>query len=182
MEDLFKEVSKFARNNREALKPVEKWLNENDFESLIDAWEIAENESPVDWRKIVFLAWLASDNNIYECDVEIDGVNLNELCATNTKGASPQTMFLLGILSGTYVTKRHPNIRKIQNALAKGYKFSSSDLIRIAVAIQIFQVSRGTIKRAIKEGKIRSHRTFDAPKNSPHLVSQSELARLYPRW
>lgn len=182
MEELFQEISKFARNNLEALKPVEKWLNENDFESLIDAWEIAVNEFPIDWRKIVFLAWLASDEKIYECDVEIDGVDLNELCGVNKKGSEDQIMFQLDIFSGTYSTKQHPNKRLIQNALEKGKNFASDDLIRINVAIQRFRVSRGTIKRAIRDGKIKSYRAPDAPTNSPHLVSESELSRHYPRW
>ena len=51
MEELFKELSKFARENRKALEQAEQWLNGNEFDgNLADAWDAAINELPPDWR------------------------------------------------------------------------------------------------------------------------------------
>lgn len=55
------------------------------------------------------------------------------------------------------------------------------DLISMAVAIQNFITSRQTIRRATKDGKIRSYRPPDAAKNSPHTYSESSLARIFQR-
>jgi len=56
MEDLFKELSKFARENRKVLKPAEQWLNGDEFDDLGKAWDAAINELPPHWRKLVFIA------------------------------------------------------------------------------------------------------------------------------
>ncbi len=54
-----------------------------------------------------------------------------------------------------------------------------SDIISMRVALQKFAVSRTTLKRAIAEGKIKSHRLENSPKNAEHTFSEAELARQY---
>jgi hypothetical protein len=95
MEELFKELSKFARENREALKPAKQWLNDFDGD-IDDAWEAATNESPIDSQKVVLV-----------------------VSSTLDKG---KEYLLNTILSGTYETKIHPSLRIIQNALEKAKK------------------------------------------------------------
>jgi len=95
MEKLFKELSEFARENREALKPAKQWLNDFDGD-LDDAWEAATNESPIDSQKVVLV-----------------------VSSTLYKG---KEYLLNTILSGTYETKKHPSLRIIQNALEKAKK------------------------------------------------------------
>lgn len=95
IEDLFKELSEFARENREALKPAKQWLNDFDGD-LDDAWEAATNESPIDSQKVVLV-----------------------VSSTLYKG---KEYLLNTILSGTYETKKHPSLRIIQNALEKAKK------------------------------------------------------------
>ena len=184
MEELFRELAQFARENRDQLKSVESWLNEDDFDDgLAGAWEITVNAVARDWRKIVFLAWIASDKKLHECEFEIRGFDPSEWCGLNKEGPSPQAWFLMNaILPGRYSGKQHPNLWLIRDALEEGkMAVLPGDLIRIAVAVQKFWVSRVTIKRAIGKGLIKSYRQPDAAKNSLHLVSESELARHYPR-
>ncbi len=95
MEELFKELSKFTRENRKSLKLAEQWLNEFDGD-LDDAWEAATNESPIDSQKVVLV-----------------------VSSTLDKG---KEYLLNTILSGTYTTKIHPSLRIIQNALEKAKK------------------------------------------------------------
>jgi len=95
MEDLFKDLSKFARENHKALKPAKQWLNDFDGD-LDDAWEAATNESPIDSQKVVLV-----------------------VSSTLDKG---KEYLLNTILSGTYDTKIHPSLRIIQNALEKAKK------------------------------------------------------------
>ena len=58
-----------------------------------------------------------------------------------------------------------------------GRRTRPNDLITLAVAVTRFFVSRVTLLRAIGDGRITSHRALGASKNSPHLVSDSEVAR-----
>jgi hypothetical protein len=95
MEELFEELSKFARKNRKALKPAEQWLNEFDG-NIDDAWNVARNSTHIDWRKIVLVVEWTLDGGVE--------------CLLNT------------ILSGNYTTREHPNIYLIRNALEEGRK------------------------------------------------------------
>ena len=101
MEELFKELSKFARENHKALKLAKQWLNDFDGD-LDDAWEVATSELPIDWRKIVLIVSSTLDEG--------------------------EAFLLNTILSGTYTTKIHPSLRIIQNALEKGRKVVSGSL------------------------------------------------------
>lgn len=97
MEDLFKELSEFARKNRKALKPAEQWLNEFDG-NIEDAWKKAKKESPRDGTKIVFIAWLASDEKIYECEFIDKDFDVCQWCPTNKDGPNPQRDFLHDVI------------------------------------------------------------------------------------
>ena len=120
MDELYEEQEElidFARKNREKLKPVEQWLNGNDFNGgLDDAWEIAINESPRNWRKIVFFGWIAWDKNLYNYQFNIKGFDPNEWC-----GKEHQIMFRINVIFGGYYTgKQHPSLRIISIALKEG--------------------------------------------------------------
>jgi hypothetical protein len=54
------------------------------------------------------------------------------------------------------------------------------DLITLLVVVEKYHVSRATVKRKIKAGEIWSYRKSDAAENSPHLVSESQISKLYP--
>ena len=54
------------------------------------------------------------------------------------------------------------------------------DLIPLAEACQRFDVSRPTLQRHIKAGKLRSYRADKASSNSPHRVSEADLAAIFP--
>ena len=58
---------------------------------------------------------------------------------------------------------------------------SMKDALRLSVALKKFQVSRATLLRAISTGDLKSYRPENAPANAPHLVSEAELEKLYPR-
>jgi len=95
MEELFEELSKFARKNRKALKPAEQWLNEFDG-NIDDAWNVARNSTHIDWRKIVLVVKWTLDEGV--------------------------EYLLNTILSGSYTTREHPNRYLIRNALEEGRK------------------------------------------------------------
>ena len=97
MEELFKELSKFARENRKALEQAEQWLNEFDG-NIEDAWKKAKKESPRDWTKIVFIAWLASDEKIYECEFIDKDFDVCQWCPANKDGPNPQRDFLHDVI------------------------------------------------------------------------------------
>jgi len=76
MDELYEEQEElidFARKNREKFKPVEQWLNEKKFDDFGDAWETAMIGPAIDWRRIVFIAWMASDKKFYKYKFDIDG-------------------------------------------------------------------------------------------------------------
>lgn len=55
------------------------------------------------------------------------------------------------------------------------------DSIKLCVVIKEFNVSRATLERQINAGNIQSYRPVAAAKNSPHLISKTDVARLYPK-
>ncbi len=123
MEDLFKELSEFARKNRKKLKSAEQWLNKFDDGDWENAWISAYQ--PFGWRKIVFIAWLASDEKIYECKLKIDGFNLRQWCGCdrNKGGQTPQKDFLYDVIlrvGESYSTENNPSLYLIRNALNEG--------------------------------------------------------------
>ena len=122
MDELFKELSKFARENRKALKPAEQWLNEFDG-NIADVWEVARNELPIDWKKIVFIAWFASDEKIYECKFIDEGFNVHQWCPKKKDGRNPQIDFLYDVIlrvGESYSTENNPSLYLIRNALNEG--------------------------------------------------------------
>jgi len=153
MEDfLFKDVSKFARKNRKALKPAEQWLNEFDGDCE-DIWEVVKNELPIDWRKIVFIAWLASDEKIYECKFIDKGFNVHQWCPKKKDSRNPQNDFLHDVIlqvGHSYTTPKHPSLYLICSALNEGKKAIAGK--KTAVQEKVKEVLRGKKKSII--GKI----------------------------
>ena len=56
-----------------------------------------------------------------------------------------------------------------------------SDLIAIATALQKYHVSRTTIRRLMKAGKLTDYREPDHARNAKLVLSESELDRCFPR-
>ena len=54
------------------------------------------------------------------------------------------------------------------------------DLITLTVAIKKMHVKRRTLMRALEDGRLKSYRDKNAPLNSPHMVSESKVAALWP--
>jgi len=54
------------------------------------------------------------------------------------------------------------------------------DLITLSVAIQKYSVSKRTLLRAIDDNRIKSSRPVNAPSNSPHKISEAEVAKNWP--
>ena len=55
------------------------------------------------------------------------------------------------------------------------------ELITTCVAVRRFCVSRATLDRAVKSGKLKSHRVAGSAPNSQHLFSEAELDARYQR-
>ncbi len=55
------------------------------------------------------------------------------------------------------------------------------DIITLTVAIADYNVSRATLKRAVKARVLRSYRNASAPSNSHQLVDRNEVASRWPR-
>lgn len=55
------------------------------------------------------------------------------------------------------------------------------DLITLTVAIQNYDVSKTTLRRAIKDKRLKNHKKKTKPKNSPDKVSEREVAKQWPR-
>lgn len=51
------------------------------------------------------------------------------------------------------------------------------DLITLSVAIKKYSVSKRTLLRAIDDNRIKSSRPVNAPSNSPHKISEAEVAK-----
>ncbi len=120
MDELYEEQEElidFARKNREELKPVEQWLNEKKFDDFADAWETAMIGPAINWRRIVFIVWMASDKKIYKYKFDIDGFDPKQWCGVGKKGPSPQSMFYEDFLLCHYETKQNPRLKLISNAL-----------------------------------------------------------------
>ncbi len=116
-EELYKELSTFARANRKALRSAEQWLDEFDRGDFMAAWETAKNEVPtVDWQKIVYIAWWATDKKLYECKFEfIEKADLRKWCEEG------QVYFLCDLMSsGRTATNEYSSFYLIRNALEEG--------------------------------------------------------------
>jgi len=162
---LFKELSEFARENRKELESVEQWLNGNDFNgSLEDAWIRAGQ--PFDWRKIVFIAWLASDEKIYECKLKIDGLNLRQWCECdkNKSGLTPQKDFLYDVIFRTgdsYTTPKHPSFYLIRSALDEGKKAVADEKLKKNKTPDDSMQGQGN-KRQVSPGELSNPMTKSA--------------------
>jgi hypothetical protein len=55
------------------------------------------------------------------------------------------------------------------------------DTITLLVAVADYNVSRGSLKRAIQDGRLNTYRCKKAAKNSPHKVSRAEIEEIWPR-
>jgi len=55
------------------------------------------------------------------------------------------------------------------------------DLIRSCVTVERYFVSRSTLKRNVRHGKLKSYRPPDAPSNAPHLFSEKDIAATWPK-
>lgn len=55
-----------------------------------------------------------------------------------------------------------------------------TDLVTLTVAAKKYSVSKRTLQRGIDDGRIKSFRPIKAPSNSPHLVSEAEVASHWP--
>ena len=55
------------------------------------------------------------------------------------------------------------------------------DLISMAVAVAEYGVSRSTLRRAIRDGRLRSYRAPGSATNTGHRLSRRELSSLFPR-
>ena len=56
-----------------------------------------------------------------------------------------------------------------------------SDLITLTVAVKNFSVSKTTLRRAIKDRRLSNYKQKTKPRNSPIMVSESGVAKLWPR-
>lgn len=56
-----------------------------------------------------------------------------------------------------------------------------NDLISLLVAVKDYSVSRGTLKRMIKDGRLKSYRGRKAHTNSPHFVSRAAIEKFYTK-
>lgn len=59
-------------------------------------------------------------------------------------------------------------------------RMQPEDLITLIVATQKYSVSKRTLLRAIENNRIRSYRPINAPSNSPHIISEVEVAKIWP--
>jgi hypothetical protein len=66
--------------------------------------------------------------------------------------------------------------RSTQNTMKARRKTKApNDLITLLVAEKEFEVSRTTLKRAIKDDRLKSYRPQNSPKNAPHKVSRTQV-------
>ena len=72
------------------------------------------------------------------------------------------------------------NTGDAEDAIIKESEKWPDDLITLSVAIKKYHVSRSTLMRAIKNGRIKSHRPVNAAPNSPHKVREPEIAKNWP--
>ena len=177
MEELFKEVSKFARENRQALESAEQWLNGNEFDGdLEDAWNIVRNEPRYKWQEVIFIAWLATDENIKECKFEIDGFDPYQWCVGQGQELPQQKELFSIIFPINNAGKKQPNVGVIRCALEEGRK--AHDLVDLRHVVVNFQISRTQLKRDIEDKKLISCRK---KKRGKHVVSLKQVESLYLR-
>ena len=56
-----------------------------------------------------------------------------------------------------------------------------ADLITTAVAVQKYHVSRSTIARALRDGRLTSYRSHRASRTSAHRLQEAEVAAMWPK-
>jgi len=161
-EELFHEAAQFVRDNPDSFRNAVLWFEGGGFDSLSDAWEMATVSC--DWDKILLIVSQCVSENGEDIDTE----------------KAYYVMFL-----GSYRTSKHPSHLIIENALREAkqaVKQRPDDLITFGVAFVEFCVSRSTLNRYIKDGRLKSYRPPNATTNSKHLISRKEIARLRERY
>ncbi|MBN2512719.1 MAG: hypothetical protein JXB18_07260 [Sedimentisphaerales bacterium] len=157
-EKVLNEAAQFVNDNPGMFTEAEQWTSS--FEQLNEAWELASVSR--DWKRILLIASRCS----------------NDLLIAR---------YVLYV--GSYTGSTHPSNLIILNALEEGRKAAQenkhniipNDLITLLVAVERYKVSRGTLKRNIEDGILKSYRLEKAAKNSPHIVSEKEVASRYPQ-
>lgn len=177
LKDLAVEVIQFARSHRKELKPAEQWLNSID-DDMVEAWVLALQGNR-DWRRILFLEWMFTDEKLYENELEISGFNAREWCENERQqlaahGARMRT-------HGSWRTERHPVYYIVRDALEEGRQAVQKAAkpkhpISLRVAVENYDVSRVTLIRMIEEGKLKSYRPENATGNARHIIDAAELA------
>ena len=94
-----------------------------------------------------------------------------------------------GVSFAEFVQRLHPDeidVLSKQNTAGddegkkKGKKKYTDDLITLAVAVKDYAVSRSTLKRAIADGRLKSYRPHNAPRNALYKVSRAQVAANWP--
>jgi len=81
--ELYAGVAQFIKDNRTAFNTVEVWLNSGDWynensptQFWMQAWEYAAASG--DLGKILFLAWIFTDDNLTDCQFSLKGFDQKE--------------------------------------------------------------------------------------------------------
>ncbi len=88
--------------------------------------------------------------------------------------------FLDSSLVISQLLKIEKEITQAEDDIIKESEKWPDDLITLSVAIKKYCATRSTLMRAIKKGRIKSHRPVNAAPNLPHKVRESEIAQNWP--
>lgn len=117
-------------------------------------------------------------NDLKQCVKEYDkNLDPNDLWLLPALGEKERALKLAQLLEGALP---YLGLASTKQNGEKGKSQPPNDLIKSCVAVKKFSVSRATLKRAVKDKKLKSYRPPRAPRNSPHLFSEKEIAALWP--
>jgi len=118
-EQLYRDVAQFVKANRKAFVSVEIWLNRGDWyreESSLPFWAQAWEEAAAmgDLGKILFIAWIFTDEHLADCSFDLKGFDPFEWVR------SCQAYACIDILHGCDAGTTYQNERLIRKALIRG--------------------------------------------------------------
>jgi|GEM_PF-3603419 len=150
--------------------------------------QVGPGEADIFYLDDVFLESAFACSNLLELSriAQASGGNKNEAETGNQPGGDRESEKALQNgatqASGKAETKPEPaDEEKARAASGGGVQLQRpNDLIKCCVAVRKYTVSRTSLLRAVKDGRLKSYRPCHAPENSPHLFSEKEVAALWP--
>ncbi len=160
------------------------------IEEAIDAMECIGLDSLAlrirrQWKEVQELAGQADDLiPVFRRQLtkkEIDERDFSKEVRRKVESARRKASILGGLLEKAVKYQIEEFDLKLSAISGKAREIQPNDLMTLTVAVQKFDVSKSTLRRSIKDGRLKNYNTKNESKSSLVMISESEVAKHWPR-